>query len=79
MKPLQQFLAHCNIVFGAMFLVLLILNRYNPTMHLLNGAVFLWFLCLFCLCALLLGILTIILRRRAQRMSEALAHPPYRG
>ena len=71
MKRFQMFLAHCNIVFSSVFIVLLILNLFNPSMQLLGGPLALWFLMFFCLSALACGILTILLHHRAIRMHEA--------
>lgn len=73
MKRFQMFLAHCNIVFAAVFIVLLILNLFNPSMQLLGGPLALWFLAFFCVSALLCGVLTILLHHRAVKMHEARA------
>ncbi|MDO4572364.1 MAG: hypothetical protein Q4C13_03270 [Clostridia bacterium] len=67
MKQVQLFLAHCSIVFGTVFIVLLALNMFNSSMQFLAGAVTKWFLLLFCLSAIFLGICTIVLSRRARR------------
>lgn len=65
MKKLQTFLAHCNIVFGAAFIVLIVLNRFNSGMQFLSSSVTRWFLLLFCLCAIALGVVSILVRRHA--------------
>ena len=67
MKQLQLFLAHCNIILGMMFIVLLIINMFNSSMQFLSGSVTNWFLLLFCLCAVPFGILSLVLHRKACR------------
>lgn len=73
MKRFQMFLTHCNIVFSVVFIVLLILNLFNPSMQLLGGALALWFLTFFCASALVCGVLTILLHHRALKLHEARA------
>ncbi len=73
MKKLQAFLAHCNVVFGLVFIVLIVLNKFISGMQFLSSAVTRWFLLIFCLCAIALGVVTVVLYRRARRSRLARA------
>lgn len=73
MKRLQIFLAHANIVLGAVFIVLIVLNKFNSGMQFLSSSVTRWFLLLFCLAAILLGVVSIYLYRRAVKARRARA------
>ncbi len=56
---------HAAIVLGAAFGVLLVLDLYNPMMEYLTGLTGRVFLAVFCLCAIVNGVLTVrhLLRR----------------
>ena len=49
---LRRVLPHICIVFSLMFIVLLILNVYNPFMGFLSGSLSQWCLATFCIVAL---------------------------
>ena len=65
MKKLQTVLSHLNLMFGTLFLVLWVINIFNPKMQFLASGVTNVFLVLFCICAIALAITTIVLSRRA--------------
>lgn len=71
MKKLQLLLSHLNIVFGTVFLVLVILNKFNSGMQFLSSPVTRWFLLLFSLCGVVLGIVSVALHRRTLRARMA--------
>ncbi len=64
MRKFQTVLAHLNLMFGTLFLVLWVINIFNPKMQFLASGVTNVFLVLFCLCAIGLAIVTIVLERR---------------
>ena len=63
---------HAAIVLGAAFVVLLILDLYNPMMEYLTGLTGRVFLGVFCLCAIANGVLTVrhLLRRGLGKDTE---------
>lgn len=64
LRKLQMILAHINLAFGTLFLVLWVINIFNPKMQFLASGVTNVFLVLFCLSAIVLAIVTIVLYRR---------------
>ena len=64
MRKCQIILGHLTIAFSSAFLTLLILNGINPAMQFLAGHVAQIFLGLFCLFALALGIVSVVLYRK---------------
>ena len=69
MKKLRILLAHITIALATLFIILLIANRFNSAMQFFNNPVTNTFLTLYCISAALLGILSVVLHRRAQRAS----------
>ena len=65
---------HATVVFSIVFLVLLILNCFNPAMGFISSVQSNWLLLLFCLCSLLNGILSavFILKRRKLQAQHAM-------
>ena len=66
MRKLQNILGHANLVLAVVFLVLLVINIFNPAMQFLSSGVTNVFLWLFCFCAIALGALSILQYRRHQ-------------
>ncbi len=64
MKKLQTVLSHLNLMFGTLFLVLWVINIFNPKMQFLASGITNVFLVLFCICAIALAITTIALEHR---------------
>lgn len=64
MRKLQMILGHVNLSFGVLFLVLWVINIFNPKMQFLASGVTNVFLVLFCISAIALSIVSIILYRR---------------
>lgn len=62
----KRILPHLCIVFSLMYLVLLILNIYNPYMGFISGVTSLWCLAVFCIIALATSI-TLIFTDRHNR------------
>lgn len=58
-KKLMRGLPHLNIILSAMFLVLVVLNDYNPAMNFILHPVSLALLVLFCLASSMSSIMTI--------------------
>jgi len=67
MKKLRLILAHGTIALSTLFIILLIANRFNSAMEFLSNPVTYTFLTIFSICAVLLGIFTVVLHRRAAR------------
>lgn len=92
MRKAQTILAHLNLAFGTLFLVLWVINIVNPKMQFLSSGVTNVFLVLFCLVSIAFGITTIVLHRRyivwqqervtaatrARRMSQGQGPAPVR-
>ena len=66
-KMLRKVLPHICLVFSVVFLVLMILNAYNPYIGFLSGTVFLCFLIVFCLSAFATALVLIVSDRRNDR------------
>lgn len=64
MRKFQLVLGHINLMFGTLFLVLWVINIFNPKMQFLASGVTNVFLVLFCISAITLAIITIVLHRR---------------
>ena len=56
----HRFLTHATIVFAALFLTLLVLDHYNPSMDFISSGVSKLFLLGFALCAFVSSILSAI-------------------
>ncbi len=64
MNILRSILPHIIIILSGIFITLLILDNYNPTMNFINNSVsrkLFWF---FCILSILDSIITIIIDRR---------------
>ncbi len=72
MKELQNVLSHLTVIFVGVFLTLVVLNVYNPSMQFLSSTISQVFLVGFCLTALALAIVTIQDNRR--RAAAAYRH-----
>jgi hypothetical protein len=66
MKPrlFWRFLTHATILLAALFLTLLVLDQYNPSMDFVSSDVSKWFLLAFALCAFISSIITATLQYR---------------
>ncbi|MEG1547301.1 MAG: hypothetical protein RR232_03600 [Clostridia bacterium] len=51
-------LCHLNIILGGMFLTFFIIDRFNTAMNFLGNEISKWLLCIFSVCAILLGAVT---------------------
>ena len=71
MKHFQSFLGNCNIVFALVFLVLMILNQFNPAMLFLASGISKIFLLLFCLSSITMGVVTLVIDYRVEKMRLA--------
>ena len=64
MKKIHMILGHVSLMFGTLFLVLWVINVFNPKMQFLASGVTNVFLVLFCISAIALAIMTIVQYRR---------------
>lgn len=92
MRSFRSFFAHAGILFSGVFITLVILNFYNPTMGFLTSGVSVVFILLFCLSVVALSVATIAdnrhhakyMRQRAEeaarwkRVGASLQRPPQR-
>ena len=92
MRGFRSFFAHAGILFSGVFITLVILNFYNPTMGFLTSTVSTVFILLFCLSVVALAVATIAdnrhharyMRQRAEeaarwkRVGASLQRPPQR-
>lgn len=60
------FFTHATILFAALFLTLLILDRYNPSMDFISSGVSKLFLLGFVLCALVSSVMTAVFQFRGR-------------
>ena len=58
---------HVCIVFSLSFLVILILEAFNPHLGLLSGAVFYWFMASFCVIAFATAVVLIRKNRHEEK------------
>lgn len=83
MKRIQTVLCHVNIMFAGVFIVLWVINIFNPRMQFLASGVTNVALLLFCLSAILLSVVTIVLQRRRANFqcerAQAAARAQQRG
>lgn len=70
MRKLQNILCHVNIMFAGVFLVLWVINIFNPKMQFLASGVTNIFLVLFCLSALALGVVGILQYRHYRQLQH---------
>lgn len=59
-----RFLTHATILLAALFLTLLVLDQFNPSMDFISSDVSKWFLLAFALCAFISSIITAVLQFR---------------
>ncbi len=66
MKPrlFWRFLTHATILLAALFLTLLVLDRFNPSMDFISSDVSKWFLLALALSAFVSSIITAVLQFR---------------
>lgn len=67
MRKFRSALSHIGVIFSGVFLTLVILNRFNPSMGFLTSTVSQVFILAYCLTVFLLGIATIADNRRYAR------------
>ena len=64
---IRRILPHVCIVFSLMFIVLLILNVYNPFMGFISSSLSLWCLLAFCIVALATAVTLVWMNRKTDR------------
>lgn len=72
MKRLKAILPHVCIVLSLMFIVLLVLDDYNPMMNFLTNPISTFLLALLCLTGILTSILFLWDRRKSESTFESL-------
>ena len=66
LKQIWYALCHVNIVLGGMFLTFFWIDRFNTAMNFLGNEISKWLLLGFCISAMTLSIITIVLLRKHQ-------------
>ena len=67
MRKLRSALSHIAIIFSGVFITLVILNFYNPSMGFLTSTVSVVYILLYCLTVIALGVATGVDNRRYAR------------
>jgi amino acid transporter len=67
MRKLRSALSHIAIIFSGVFITLVILNFYNPSMGFLTSTVSVVYILLYCLTVIALGVATVADNRRYAR------------
>ncbi|HWQ59485.1 MAG TPA: hypothetical protein VN540_10730 [Clostridia bacterium] len=65
-----RFLTHATLLLAALFLTLLVLDQYNPSMDFISSDVSKWFLLGFALCAFISSIMTAVRQFQARRRDD---------
>ena len=57
MDKARGLLNHLSVIFGIMFLVVLVLDQFNPMMNFVDNRISRWLLAAFCICGISRSIL----------------------
>ena len=63
MRKIKRLLSHIVFITSAMFIVFLILDRFNPVMAFVNNDISIYILWVFAICAFILAILNIVQKK----------------
>lgn len=71
-------LTHAVIILATMFLVFFVIDRFNPVMEFISSEISKWLLCVFAVCALADGILSVACQLNVRYPKTKRVNPPHR-